>query len=281
MIKQDTEAAMLRAVEHAHIREERKAREKNAACGGWRLLAVQSIACVVILLLALFVRLGGGTMYEQLRGLFGDSLLRNDLAAAVVAIWDGDPNAAVSSDPLVPEEDTADSTTTTTAATTTTATTQAAAGVSDTGGRLPPDGAVAVALRVTHPVHPPLEKGRLTAVYGYRSNPTGAGEQFHRGVDIAAPSGTPLKAMFYATVSAVGESASLGKYVKLTSGKTVIVYGHCHTVAVTKGTAVRAGETVAYVGATGDVTGSHVHIAVSVDGIAYNPAGLVPLERYA
>ncbi len=288
MIKQDTEAALARAVEQRQIIEERKARERKHS-GGWRLLAVQSIACVVIILLALFVRLGGGTAYEQLRQVFGENLMRNDLLAALAAVWDGDPTASLPSDPLETdgESTTTDTTTTITTATTTTATTTTtttttttAAGVS-TGGRLPPEGTVAVALRVNHPACLPLETGRITSGYGYRQNPTGEGEQFHRGVDIAAPQGTLLKAMFGGQVTAAGTSDSLGNYVTLKSGETAITYGHCAQVLVTRDTVVRAGETVALVGATGDVTGSHVHIAVSVNGVYYHPGGIVPVEHYA
>ncbi len=269
MIKQDTQAALERAAVQRQITEERKAKEtKNS--GGWRLLAVQSIACVVLVLLALFVRLGGGSVYDRLRGMFSEALLRNELTAALAEIWDGDPAAMVSSDPLDADGELSQSTTTTTAT-----------GVLHAGGRALPSGVSAVAVRVTHPAYPPLAQGTLTSGYGFRDNPTGEGEGFHRGVDIAAPHGTPIHAMYYATVATVGENASLGKYIILISGHTEIVYAHCSAIVALPGTTVRAGETVAQVGATGDATGNHLHIAVTVDGVVYNPTEMVPVSRYA
>ncbi len=267
MVKQDTERTLARAAERRKITEERRVREKKQS-GGWRLVAVQSIACVVIVLLALFARLGGGVAYDQLRDAFGDNLMRNDLLAALAAVWDGDPTVS-----LPPQEETAASTTTTTSTT--------AAGVHSTGGRLPPEGASAVAVKVNHPADLPLDTGQVTSLYGYRDNPTGEGEQFHRGIDIAAPQGTPLKAMFHATVVATGTGGSLGNFVTLQSGRTAVTYGHCAEISVARDAVVQAGDTVALVGATGDVTGSHVHIAVQVDGVYYNPCGILPVSRYA
>ncbi len=114
MIKQDYQAALAQAVEREQRQKERKAlelateqaKEKEKpprSVGGWRVVAVQSIACAVILLLALFVRIGGGSAYDQLRQGFSDSLRSNDLMAALAQLWDGDPLDTLSSDPL--EED--------------------------------------------------------------------------------------------------------------------------------------------------------------------------------
>ncbi len=291
MVKQDHQTTLALAAERIQRQEEQQiaaaeqeSKAAKKARGGWQLLAVQSIACVVILLLAVFVRVGGGSLYEQLRQSFGDALMRNDLAAVLAGLWDGNPLDALSSDPLgMDGEGTQTQSTTTTqagATSTTTTTSTTAAGVSYTG-RLPPQGASAVAICVNHPAMLPLAKGVLTSRYGYRDNPTAAGEQFHRGIDIAAPQGTRLAAMYYARVTAVGESAGLGHYICLTSGDVEILYAHCAEILASEGAIVRAGETVALVGATGDATGSHVHIAVSVDGVTYNPSGIVPVSCYA
>ena len=74
--------------------------------GGWQVVAVQGIACAVILLLALFVRIGGGSAYDELRRGFSDSLRSNDLMAALAQLWDGDPLETLSSDPLEEDGDT-------------------------------------------------------------------------------------------------------------------------------------------------------------------------------
>ncbi|MBQ8683251.1 MAG: M23 family metallopeptidase [Clostridia bacterium] len=220
-------------------------------------VGVQSLACVVVLLLALLLRLAGGEAYTQLRGQFRQSLMSNDLLGALATLWEDVPPAGEES--AVPESD-----------------------ITEAAGRLPPSGAVAVNLRVNRLAVAPVAEGVLTSGYGYRENPTGEGEQFHHGVDIAASAGTPIAAMYDGTVEQVGESRSLGNYICLAHGDGVtVLYAHCAAVVAEEGAHVRAGETVALVGSTGDSTGNHVHIQVSAHGTVYNPAGTVPLTAYA
>ena len=111
MVKQDYQTAVAQATARQHRIEERKllaAEQEEAAkppraVGGWQVVAVQCIACAVILLLALFVRVGGGSAYEELRQGFGEGLRSNDLMAALAQLWDGEPTDMLTSDPL--EED--------------------------------------------------------------------------------------------------------------------------------------------------------------------------------
>ena len=252
-------------------------------------LAVQCIACVVILLLALLLRTAGGPAYQQLCRSLQDGLMRNELLEALAVLWDGDAQETISqpdsadspsgSDSTTSSATTPSQTTPSTGETTTPATAVSPSGTA--GGRLPPEGAVAVCLRVNRVACAPLAEGTLTSGYGYRENPTGDGEGFHSGVDIAAPAGTPLASMFYGRVSAVGESATWGRYIRLDHGDGVeVLYAHCSQVLAPQGSVIRAGETVALVGVTGDVTGSHVHIQIRCDGQTYNPVGVVPVERY-
>ncbi len=218
-------------------------------------VGVQSLACGVLLLLALLLRLAGGDAYEQLRRQFQERLVSNDLLSVLAPLWeDAGQREDESSEPAP----------------------------SPVAGRLPPEGAVAVGLRVNRPAVAPVAVGTLTSGYGYRENPTGKGEQFHRGVDIAAVAGMPIAAMYDGQVEETGENSSLGRYIRLNHGDGVtVLYAHCSEVVADTGTRVRAGETVALVGSTGDSTGSHVHVQVSADGTVYNPAGCVPLDRYA
>ena len=65
--------------------------------GAGLVVAVQSIACVAVLLMALLLKAAGGEPYEQLCARFQEYLQRNDLLAAVAALWDGDPLDEVSS----------------------------------------------------------------------------------------------------------------------------------------------------------------------------------------
>lgn len=258
--------------------ERRPAKEKKPRGAGY-VVAVQSFACVVVLLLALLLRGAGGEAYTQLCESFRESLMRNDLLATLASLWDGDPAADLTGQ-LAAENDAAQGTVESEAILSE-STVPTAAGTAGQG-RLPPAGAFAVGLRVNRPAWPPLAAGTLTSPYGYRENPTGQGEQFHRGIDIAAPAGTPIAAMFFGWVSQVGESVSLGRYVVLEHGDGVeVLYAHCARVDVTEGAVIRAGETVARVGATGDATGNHVHIEVRAAGIVYNPSAIIEEARYA
>lgn len=113
MVKQDYQAAVAQATVRQQRMEEKRLlaaeqEEKSKpprAVGGWQVVAVQCIACAVILLLALFVRVGGGSAYEELRKEFGDGLRSNDLMAALAQLWDGEPTDMLSSDPLEEDSD--------------------------------------------------------------------------------------------------------------------------------------------------------------------------------
>ncbi|MBQ5841392.1 MAG: M23 family metallopeptidase [Clostridia bacterium] len=261
----------------AHPAVPKESEERQGKGRPLPLVAVQCIACGVAVLLALLLRTAGGSAYEQVRQSFRESLLRNDLPAMLALLWDGDPleseppseeeTAVPPAEDAAPPDSQPNSTTDSTA---------------PSGARLPPAGAVAVPLRVNLVAYPPLEEGTVTSAYGYRQNPTASGEQFHHGVDIAAPAGTPIAAMFGGRVTAVGESDSLGRYIRLEHGDGVeVLYAHCASVTAAEGAVVRAGERVAAVGNTGDSTGSHLHVQISCDGVVYNPYAVVPLSRYA
>lgn len=269
--------------------EEKSARRPRR--GG--VLAVQCIACAVLVLLALLLRAAGGEAFAELRRRFNDGVARNELLSALAALWDGDPESAVSGvlqeqndgisdvpDSSVPESSApsndggASSSDAPSAASTPPSAAQ-------TAGLSPPAGATAVALTVRGLPVPPLPSGTLTSGYGYRTDPLTGARAFHRGVDIAAPAGTPVAAMLFGRVAAVGESDSLGRFIRIDHGDGVeVLYAHCSRVLAAEGTVVRAGETVALVGSTGRSTGAHLHVQISAAGTVFGPARLVPLIRY-
>jgi RHS repeat-associated protein len=102
----------------------------------------------------------------------------------------------------------------------------------------------------------------------------------HRGIDIAAPLGTPVEATAEGVVSNVRVSESLGVTVEithpLTGAKLTSTYGHLQAAAAKVGQNVTQGEVIGYVGTTGQSTGPHLHFEVQVQGIAVNPQGLLP-----
>lgn len=99
----------------------------------------------------------------------------------------------------------------------------------------------------------------------------------HKGLDIAAPKGTPIKAAAGGRVTYSGNASDgYGNYVVISHGNGVqTVYAHCSKLLVKKGQQVSQGEVIAKVGSTGNSTGNHLHLEVRKNGIAYNPQNYV------
>lgn len=116
----------------------------------------------------------------------------------------------------------------------------------------------------------------ITSPYGHRENPTGAGWQIHKGVDIAAPMGTPLYAMHDGTVLTAGWHNLFGNTVIVQDDDNrQIRFAHCSALFVTVGQKVKRGENIAMVGSTGNSTGPHVHVEVTENGEHLNPLFLL------
>ena len=106
---------------------------------------------------------------------------------------------------------------------------------------------------------------RFGSVSGVRS---GA----HTGLDIAASSGTPIKAAAEGTVTFSGRKGSYGNMIVITHSNGVqTYYCHCSVLYVTAGETVAQGQVIAAVGTTGNSTGPHLHLEIRVNGVAYNP----------
>lgn len=271
-------------------------RSKKPALAGMQVVAVQSISCVVVLLLVLAFKLVGGEAFAQLRGQFNDAIMSNSILAALAAVLESpDEEPGASSEPPVssPSSSTEDassglpnSTASPSGPSVSSGETTAEASTGKTvpnaqGVRLAPEGAAFVPVHSNRAGTAPLESGRLTSGYGYRENPTKEGVGFHRGLDIGASEGTPIRAMYFGVVAQTGTSSTYGKFIKLFHGNGLeVLYAHCSEILAEEGAMIREGEVVAKVGATGDVTGSHLHVETKVDGVVYDPAGIVPVARY-
>lgn len=115
--------------------------------------------------------------------------------------------------------------------------------------------------------------GEISSGFGYRDHPLTAEHSFHSGVDIAAESGTPIAAFADGIVEFIGESDAYGLYIQLDHGNGVkTFYCHCSELLYGKGTPIVAGQTIAMVGDTGDVTGPHLHLELKKDGVLLNPS---------
>lgn len=124
----------------------------------------------------------------------------------------------------------------------------------------------------------PVEGGRITSRFGKRSDPFHKKERFHRGLDIAAPQGTPIRPIKPGKVTFAGERGMLGNAVFVEhSDGTKSVYGHCHELNVQPGDRVGMNTVIGTVGSTGRSTGPHVHLAVIRDGEMVNPEPFVGL----
>ena len=118
----------------------------------------------------------------------------------------------------------------------------------------------------------PIECGRYTSYFGYRTNPITGEWSFHTGLDIAAEKGTPIRAALKGRVTKIGEDSRAGKYVFIThSDGFVTFYCHCSEILVEENMNINRGETIARVGSTGWSTGPHLHFEIRRDGIRLNP----------
>ena len=94
----------------------------------------------------------------------------------------------------------------------------------------------------------------------------------HSGLDIAAPSGTPIQAAAGGTISFAGTMGGYGNLVIIDHENGVqTYYGHCSKIYASVGDEVAAGDTIAAVGTTGFSTGNHLHFEIRKDGKTINP----------
>ena len=113
---------------------------------------------------------------------------------------------------------------------------------------------------------------RISDDYGNRTHPILGTQQFHNGVDMAAPSGSPILAAYDGEVVAADYSASMGNYIMINHGDGLItIYMHASSLSVSKGQTVVRGEEIGKVGSTGRSTGPHLHFSVRKDGNYVSP----------
>lgn len=120
--------------------------------------------------------------------------------------------------------------------------------------------------------HPCPGYSSVSSDFGYRSLPLPGATARHDGVDLAAPTGTPVYAAEAGTVTHVGWFGTGGQAVVINHGNGVVTwYLHLSAFSVSQGQKVSRGENVGYVGSTGNSTGPHLHFQVNVNGVPANP----------
>lgn len=114
--------------------------------------------------------------------------------------------------------------------------------------------------------------GRVTSYFGKRENPLNGGEDFHSGIDISAPPGTPIRATADGVVSFSDWSGGSGNLVVIEHGLGYsTLYAHNKSNIVKVGQIVKRGDIIAYSGATGNATGPHSHYEIWKEGRPINP----------
>ena len=107
----------------------------------------------------------------------------------------------------------------------------------------------------------PLE-GEITSRFGPRNPEVLTVPKYHTGIDIARVVGTVVISAMEGTVELVSGEGSYGNHVKITNGDVSTLYAHCSKIYVKEGDYITQGQEIAEVGATGNVTGPHLHFEI-------------------
>ncbi len=115
-------------------------------------------------------------------------------------------------------------------------------------------------------------RATLTSGFGMRYDPILGTTRMHSGVDLAAPSGSPIVASSDGMVSKAGWNGGYGLFISLEHGGGMETrYGHMSRLNVVAGQRVRTGDVIGFVGSTGHSTGPHLHFETRINGQAVRP----------
>ena len=120
----------------------------------------------------------------------------------------------------------------------------------------------------------PIDGARLSSGFGMRKHPILGYNKMHKGVDFAAPTGTPIYAAGDGTIDFKGRKGGYGNYIRIRHNSQLkTAYAHMHRFAkgMGAGKRVKQGQVIGYVGTTGRSTGPHLHYEVIKNGIQVNP----------
>ncbi len=119
-------------------------------------------------------------------------------------------------------------------------------------------------------------RGWLSSGFGYRKDPFSQRIEFHRGIDIAAPMGSPVRAAGDGLVTVVSRDPILGLHIVIRHPVGYSsVYGHLSQAMVGRGATVRRGQRIGSVGTSGKSTGPHLHFELRRGGRPVDSAGLI------
>ena len=232
----------------------------------------QFILCIILLFAIFLFR--NENVKDDYRRLMSFSFTKDDFTAIASSVRDYFYNESALKEVFAPVTEETETTTETTIETTETEETPS--GGEDIDKNEVPSNCSFESPKLNEEMIKPLENGRYTSVFGYRINPITNKKGFHTGLDIAAESGTKIRAVLDGVVTETGEDTTAGKYIYLEhqNGLTTL-YCHCSEILAEKGAVIRQGETVALVGSTGMSTGPHLHFEVIEEGVKTDPYPLL------
>jgi len=123
----------------------------------------------------------------------------------------------------------------------------------------------------------PLDGARLSSNFGMRKHPISGYNKMHKGIDFAAPKGTPVYAGGNGVVEIAGVNGAYGKYIRIRHNneyKTAYAHLNVFKKGITKGVRVNQGDVIGYVGSTGSSTGPHLHYEIIYQNKQINPLTL-------
>ena len=123
----------------------------------------------------------------------------------------------------------------------------------------------------------PIDGARISSSFGMRKHPISGFNKMHKGVDFAAPIGTPVYAGGNGVIEMVGVNGGYGKYIRIRHNneyKTAYAHLSSYRKGISKGVRVNQGEVIGYVGSTGRSTGPHLHYEIIYQNKKVNPLKL-------
>ena len=112
----------------------------------------------------------------------------------------------------------------------------------------------------------------ISSEFGYREQPIAGASTNHKGMDFAAPAGTPIYAAASGTVTSASYSGNAGNMIVINHGNGLqTYYMHCNSMYVRAGQTVSKGQNIGAVGSTGNSSGPHLHFQVMQNGTPVNP----------
>jgi murein DD-endopeptidase MepM/ murein hydrolase activator NlpD len=122
-------------------------------------------------------------------------------------------------------------------------------------------------------------RGKITSLFGWRDNPFGRSRkrEFHDGLDIAVPYGTPVRAAGDGVVIYAAWKSGYGRLIKIQHANGLVSwYGHNSKLLAQEGDTVKKGEIISNVGSSGRSTGPHLHFGIEKQGKLQDPLNYLP-----